>query len=291
MSLEISFEHGTRRLRLRLRPLLVAPSDEGLFARGSVIRRVYSDASVGLGAGRALLLQIAHPSVAAGVHEHSDYEHRPLDRLFATLYAANTVVFGSRAQADEVGAAVSRVHQRVTGPGYRALDPQLLCWVNATLADTAADLYQRLVRPLSRAELDDFIADSRQVGNVFGCPASAQPATWSEFRDYWDETIASLTITDTARKVASSLLRGVGLPMRPLWHPALLMTRAVTAALLPGRLRDGFGLPWNVPERALAAMVLGGAGMVFARMPDRWRQVGGEFLRVPEQIGPRPRVA
>ena len=94
MSLEISSEHGIHRFRFRFCPLMIPPSDDGLFARDSVIRRVYSDASVGLGAGRALLLQIAHPSVAAGVHDHSDYEERPLSRLVRTLYAASTVVFG-----------------------------------------------------------------------------------------------------------------------------------------------------------------------------------------------------
>lgn len=290
MSLEISLEHGIRRFRFRLRPLLIPPSDDGLFHRDSVIRRVYADASVGLGAGRALLLQIAHPSVAAGVHDHSDYEQRPMSRLVRTLYAANTVVFGSRAQAAEIGAAVTRVHRRVNGPGYRALDPELLCWVNATLAETAIDLYQRIVRPLSTGELDDFIADSRLVGEVFGCPIGAQPANWSDFRRYWDDMIASLTITDTARRIASSLMRGAGLPMRPLWCPALLATRALTAALLPDRIRREFGLPWDASDRALAAVMLGGAGMVFPRMPDRWRQLGPEFLRVPERIGPIPRA-
>lgn len=290
MSLEIRFEHGIRTLRFRFLPLMIPPSDDGLFARDSVIRRVYSDASVGLGAGRALLLQIAHPAVAAGVHDHSNYEQRPLSRLVRTLYAANTVVFGSRAQAAEVGAQVTRVHRRVTGPGYRALDPELLCWVNATLAETALDLYQRLVRPLSRAELDDFIADSRRVGEVFGCPLETQPAAWNEFHRYWDRMIASLEVTDTARTIASSLMRGVGLPMPALWYPALMTTRAVTAALLPARIRDGFGLPWNAIDRALAAVMLGGAGVVLPRMPESWRQLGPQFLGVPERLGPIARA-
>jgi uncharacterized protein (DUF2236 family) len=94
MSLEMVFEDGTRRLRFRLRPLRVPVSDHGLFDQGSVLRRVYGDGVCSLGAGTALLLQLAHPSIAQGVHDHSDYEHRPLDRLFGTLYATNAVVFG-----------------------------------------------------------------------------------------------------------------------------------------------------------------------------------------------------
>src|SRR4051812_50221633 len=127
------FEDGERTMRFRVRPLRVPPSDDGLFPSGSVIRRVYSDSVVLLGAGTALLLQLAHPSIAQGVHDHSNYEDRPLDRLFGTLYATNAVVFGSRADAEHIGTAIGRVHSKVAGAGYSAADPALLCWVNATL--------------------------------------------------------------------------------------------------------------------------------------------------------------
>ena len=127
VSLEIAFQNNTRRLRFRFRPLRVPTSGDGLFASGSIIRRVYADAALNFGAGRALLLQIAHPSVAAAVSEHSDFERRPLDRLFGTLYALNVVIYGSRSEAARIGAAVGRVHERIAGPNYYALDPELLC--------------------------------------------------------------------------------------------------------------------------------------------------------------------
>src|SRR4051794_11675114 len=118
MSLEMVFEDGSRKLRFRARPLRVPMSDDGLFPRESVIRRVYADSVCGMGAGTALLLQLAHPSIAQGVHDHSDYVHHPLDRLFGTLYAANTVVFGSRAEAEQIGNAIGHVHTKVVGPNY-----------------------------------------------------------------------------------------------------------------------------------------------------------------------------
>jgi uncharacterized protein (DUF2236 family) len=279
--MELYLEDGRRRLRFRVRPLLVAASAHGLFRQDSVIRRLYSDASVYFGAGRALLLQIAHPKVAAGVSEHSDYERRPLDRLFGTLYATNTVVFGSRRDAAKVAAAIRRIHERVTGPGYRALDPALLCWVNATLADTAIELYQRLVRPLSPPELDEFIASSRVVGEMFGCPLEEQPATWAEFRLYWDRMIASLEVTNAARRVCESLMEGRGLPLRPLWLPLIVAHRSVTAALLPARIRRGFGLPWGAGDRAMAELILGAASVILPRMPERVRQIAPEVLLAP----------
>jgi uncharacterized protein (DUF2236 family) len=281
MSLEMVFEDGTRKMRFRARPLRVPVSNDGLFAEGTVIRRVYADSVCSIGAGTALLLQLAHPSIAQGVHDHSDYEDRPLDRLFGTLYATSAVVFGSRADAEQIGRAIGRVHTNVNGPGYSALDPELLCWVNATLLGTAAQLYQRIIRPLSTDDLDEFVADSRRVGEVFGCPLDAQPSTWAEFEQYWDDTVSSLTVGDTARRVAGSLLSGRGLPLRPAWLPSLAMARALTAATLPPRLREDYGLPWRRVDRALASFGLGAAGAVLPRLPDRWRQLGPELFRAP----------
>ncbi len=284
MSLEMTFKGGQRRFALRLDPLLVAPSDAGLFPAGSVIRTVYGDASATLGSGRALLLQLAHPAIAAGVRDHSDYENRPLDRLLGTLFAVSAVVFGSREEAEQIGSAIHRIHTGVVGPGYRALDPQLLCWVNATLLGTAALLYQRMYRRLTPEELDQLVADSRRVGEVFGCPVSEQPGTWAEFCTYWHGAVAELEVTDTARQVAHSLLSGRGLPARAIWLPPLALARAVTAATLPQRIRDGYGLSWRARDRALAAAALGGSKALLPHAPLRWRQLGPELFRAP----PRP---
>lgn len=282
MSLELSFTDGTRRLIFHPRPLLVPPSGDGLFAPGSVIRRVYADSACMLGAGTALLLQLAHPAVAQGVHDHSDYESRPLDRLLGTLYAANTVVFGSRRDADQVRVAMERVHSRVSGPGYRALDPDLLLWVNATLLGIAVQFYERLIGPLAAAERDEFVRDARVVGEVFGCPVDAQPADWAEFDAYWNQMTASLVVDDTARRVARSLLSGRGLPLHPLWRPALHLTRTITAATLPARIREGYGLAWRPVDRAVAGLTLSVSAAVLRRLPPRWRQLGPELLRAPE---------
>lgn len=279
MSLEMTFEDGRRRFALRLDPLLVRVSDDGLFPSGSVIRTVFGDASVMLGAGRALLLQLAHPSIAAGVHDHSDYEGHPLDRLFGTLLAVNTVVFGSREEAAGIGRAVGRVHRKVVGPGYSASDPALVCWVNATLVHTAVMLYQRTIRPLAPDELDEMARDSRAVGEVFGCPVGDQPADWPAFHTYWDTSVAELEVTPTARRVAASLLAGRGLPARPAWSPPLSVARAVTAATLPAPIRDAYRLPWRARDRAMAAAALNGSRAVLPRLPLRWRQVATEVFR------------
>jgi uncharacterized protein (DUF2236 family) len=149
------------------------------------------------------------------------------------------------------------------------------------LLGTAARLYQRLVRPLTEGELDQLARDSRHVAEVFGCPIDTQPISWAAFDTYWHETVATLTVTPTARAVASSLLSGRGLPARPAWGPPLGVARAVTAATLPPRLRREYGFAWRRRDRALAKTVLGSAGTVLPRLPDRWRQLGPELLRAP----------
>lgn len=279
MSLEMVVSGGRRRLAFRVRPLCVPPSPDGIFGPGSVIRTLYADSVCLLGAGTALLLQLAHPSIAQGVHEHSEYESHPLARLFGTLFAVNTVVFGSRDEAARIGAAITGVHEHVTGDGYRALDPELLCWVNATLLGCAVPLYERIIRPFSGAERDELARDSRLVGAVFGCPIEAQPSDWSGFEEYWEQAVSSLTVSDTARRVAASLLAGRGLPLRPAWAPPLAVSRAVTAATLPPRIRDGYGLPWERRDQLIARSTLALAKAVLPRMPEHWRQLGPELLR------------
>ena len=273
---------GTRRFRFRLRPLLVPPSEDGMFNRGSPIRTLYGDAVCYLGAGTALLLQLAHPAIARGVHEHSDYERRPVDRLIGTLFAVNTVVFGSRSAANMVGSTITGVHQHVTGEGYRALDPELLCWVNATLLGCAVSLFERTIRPFTVEERDQLAAESAQVGVVFGCPISRQPGTWDEFATYWDATLAGLRVNDAARAVARSLLAGKGLPLHGLWRPSLALSRAVTAATLPPGIRADYGLAWRRRDQAAAYTTLTLARTILPRLPEHWRRFGPELLRSNE---------
>jgi len=223
------------------------------FPRDSIIRRINDEPAIMLGAGRALLLQLAHPHVAAGVDEHSEFQRNPFKRLQGTLEAVYTMVYGPAELADGVGRRVQWIHTFVTSPAYRANDPANLLWVHATLLDTALGCYERLVRPLGDDERDAYYEDMTVVAERFGCPRAAQPAGYREFRDYFDEQVGTIEVTDVGRRLARDVIEP-DLPLKlhvPL-VPLLRTQRLVTIGTLPEPIREQFGFEWtDVHQRRL----------------------------------------
>ncbi|MWA00497.1 DUF2236 domain-containing protein [Actinomadura sp. LD22] len=220
-------------------------------------------------------MQLAHPAVARGVAEHSDFADRPLARLFGTLDFLLVTTFGTPDEVARIAAKVRGVHGTVRGDGYSGNDPDLQLWVNATLIDSALHIYEHLMRPGGGEPglAEEYYRQARIVAEVLGCPLDAQPPDLASFRAYMAETVASLEVTDTAREVAAAVLHPRKL--RAL-APALAVFRLVTTALLPEPLRDQYGLPWTRDRRRAARLVLGGATVLHRLTPA--------FLRRP----PRP---
>src|SRR5262250_2606811 len=86
-----------------------AGSVEGIFGPASITWRIDREAVIFLGAGRALLLQLAHPWIAAAVAEHSRTFADPIGRFHRTFAVVFGMVFGSLEQAT---AAARRLHRR-----------------------------------------------------------------------------------------------------------------------------------------------------------------------------------
>jgi uncharacterized protein (DUF2236 family) len=237
---------------------------EGYFPSDGVARRVGRELVMLLGGGRALLLQLAHPLLAAGVATHSDYRRDPWRRLEGTMSAVWSVVFGSVEEADAVAARVRTMHRRVhgtiaeasgvfpAGTPYSALDPELLLWVHATLVDTALLVYQAWVAPLSERDQARYWDEMKTMARLFGTPDAVIPQTLGDFRAYMRERLASeeICVTDTARDVARSVLNPpLPVPLRPLMRSVEI----VTAGMLPVRLRVGYGFGWGPARAALLA--------------------------------------
>ncbi len=236
---------------------------DGYFAPESVIRRLgNSPLTPLLGGGSAVLLQAAHPLVAVGVTEHSDYERDLWSRLLGTLRALYLITYGTKEEADRAGAIVQTVHARVNGETtsalgafpagthYSAADPDLMLWVHATLVYSSLGIYHRYVHRLTAVEQESYYREMALVARIFGTPADVIPATLADFADYLRGRLASpeIQVTEPARRVADVILRApLPLPLR-LLAPA---HRLSTAALLPERLRREYGLAWT-PGRAAA---------------------------------------
>jgi len=238
----------------------------GLFTPLSITWRVHREAAVLLGGGRALLLQVAHPLVAAGVAAHSRFRSEPLTRLRRTLDLMLTLVFADAAGTLRAVAEIERVHARVhgvldadvgpfpAGTPYDANDPELLLWVHATLIDSTLHVYQRFVRPLSPAARAAYYEESKRSARLLGIPERLIPRTLGAFETYMRRMIASdvLTIGPVGREIAAAILRppvpfGLGIAFRA--------ANFVTVGLLPRELRERYRLAWS-PRRERALRML-----------------------------------
>jgi uncharacterized protein (DUF2236 family) len=237
----------------------------GLFGPGTMTWRINREGALLLGGGRALVLQVAHPLVAAGVAEFSNYREDPWGRLYRTLDLTTRIVFGDKETAAEASDQLRRVHTRVKGvtqePGgrfpagtpYEASDPELLMWVHATLVDTSLLVYDRYVHRLTIAERERYYEEQKTLGEAFGVPREHQPGSYAEFNEYFAGMVDSdaIALTGALRDVTDATLRP-DLPF--LARPVVEAVGLVTAGLLPERLRQELGLPWGPNrERLLAA--------------------------------------
>ena len=214
-------------------------SDTGLFGPGSLTWRVNREGALLLGGGRALLLQVAHPLVAAGVAQHSNYREDPFGRLYRTLDTVTTIVFGSTPEAKAAAARLHRVHTRVKGEAdngtpYVATDPTLLMWVHATLVDTSLLVYETYIGSLSPEERDQYYVEQKRLGEQYGIPIDKQPETYLDFREYFDQTVndGTLQVTPSLRDVAAATMRPK-LPVPFLGRPVVEYFNLVTTALMP----------------------------------------------------------
>ncbi len=229
----------------------------------TVSQRVNAERVVLFGWSRAILLQLAHPLVAAGVADHSQVDRGALAaarRLHSTVRAMTHLTFGSPREHAEAIAGILAIHRRVNGrlreavgpwpagTPYSAEDPSLVLWVHATLLDSLPLAYEWLVAPLSPAEHDAYCRESAEVA----CELGARPADVPRSRAELDALIEQirrsghLAVGADARALAATVLSP---PFGPLVAPARHANRIVTTALLPDDMREAYGLRWEGADR------------------------------------------
>ena len=244
---------------LQLLPGLPA---QGFFGPDSITWRINRESAVFLGAGRAALLQLAHPWVAAALQQHSNLMHDAIGRFHSTFRVIYTMLFGSRSQALAASRQLYRVHTFIQGElpenvgaytrqeHYAANEVSALRWVFATLVESAV-LAHDFARPaLSAADRENYYRESQRMATLCGIPPQNLPSDWEALQQYTASMMCSdsLAVSDEARRMGQAVLSGVGTWVRGaavvprphrrvaftiaagrLW-PAIWPTRATLAA-------------------------------------------------------------
>lgn len=222
----------------------------GFFGPDSLSWRINRENVLYIAGVTPILLQIAHPSVAAGLRDHSTLQADYLTRLTHTFDVVDTLFFGDAESAITGAVIVRRIHEGVTGEvgddaagvdpedTYYANDPELLWWVAATLFDLSSRAYEALVEPLSRAEKRQYYQEHTIFQRLVGLPESELPDTLSDFEARYERTIREdLILAEAGQEVTEGFLSQFG-RARPL-------ADFLGAALMPEGAREIFGYEWD----------------------------------------------
>jgi len=195
------------------------PGDPGLIGPDSISWEINSDlASVSQAGLPAIVLEILHPSVVAGVQDLSNYREDPFQRARATLGYVLTTTFGNTEAATRVIERVKHVHSFVTGTRpdgvpYRALDPELIAWVHTCIPWMILRTYEHTKRPLSQQEQDRYLAEQAVIGRMGG--ADWVPTTAAELDDYVESMRPKLNVNAQTREFIDFLMTSPFFPNLP----------------------------------------------------------------------------
>jgi uncharacterized protein (DUF2236 family) len=255
----------------------------GIFGPDSATRRVNRESALFLGAGRAALLQLAHPWVATALAQHSNLLARPIARFHNTFRIVFTMIFGTVDQARAAARHLYALHTVIRGEltedtagwaccsHYEANEINALRWVYSTLVESAVIAWECALGPMTAAFREEYYAESRTLAGLFGLPPAALPADWKAFLEYnrGMHESTELGVSREARFISASLLSGAGSWIRPPhWY------RALTIAWLPPRFRDEFALPFGNTEQASAARAARRFPTVYRLLPPTLRFTG-----------------
>lgn len=241
---------------------------------GAVIsRRVNAERMVLFGWSRSILLQMAHPLIAAGVADHSNFRssaRAAVGRLRGTVRSMLALVYGDAADYARSISAIRAIHSRVrgklrqatgvfpVGAPYSAEDPDLVIWVHVTHIESVLMVYDRLVGPLTVAERDAYCDEAAAVAVSLGAQPDDVPRTWAALERYMEAVYASgrIAVGPDARLIADAVLFP---PLSVLTGPFAWMNRVVTLGLLPDAVRQQYRYDWNETrtrqfERTMRAM-------------------------------------
>jgi uncharacterized protein (DUF2236 family) len=235
----------------------------------SMARRVHGERSVGLLYGqRALLVGALEPLTYTGTMLSTRAGDRPFERLARTAKIQETILLGTRAEADAALDRVHRVHETIkgklpeaagphpAGSAYSAFDPALMLWTLAVIADSGRAMYEALVRPLEPREREALWQDYLRFGELFGLPRDAAPSSYREFAAWWEERLASPELQATEHALEMAPLVAFRQPVPSPARGNLAVQNHLIKGTLPPPVRKIFAIRWSAAHessfRALA---------------------------------------
>jgi uncharacterized protein (DUF2236 family) len=255
----------------------------GIFGPASMSWKINRESALFLGAGRAALLQLAHPWVTAALSQHSSLLSQPIARFHNTFRIVFTMIFGSLHQATAAARHLHALHTRIRGEmpedvaaykegsHYEANEIPALRWVYATLVESAVLAYECVRPPLTEIERDTYYAESKTLAGLFGIPSASLPQNWADFIAYNQQMHQSsaLGVSPAARHMAHNILTGAGSCIHPPhWY------RSLTAAWMPPRFRDEFALDFGSPAQRAAEGARRRLPSLYRKLPAFIRFVG-----------------
>jgi uncharacterized protein (DUF2236 family) len=255
----------------------------GIFGPDSMSWKINRESALFLGAGRAALMQLAHPWVATALVEHSSLMAKPIARFHNTFRVVFTMIFGSLNQAMAAARHLHALHTRIRGEipedvaayqrgsPYEANEIAALRWVYATLVESAVIAYECVMPRLKAEEVAAYYAESKTLAALFGLPSSALPDDWNAFLSYCRQMEQSNTlgVNEKSRSMAHNLLAGsVSWIHPPHWY------RALTTEWMPLRFREEFALGFGAAEQRAAETAKRRLPQIYRKLPATVRFVG-----------------
>ena len=261
-----------------------APKGEAaLAAPDSISWRVFKNpVALYVGGVAAVILEFAEPKIRTGVWEHTTFRTDPVARLKRTGLAAMVTVYAARSVSEKMIARVVRMHEGIegetpSGEAYRANDPDLLAWVQATAAFGFLESYSTYVAPLSEIDRHRYFAEGRPAAALYG--AHLAPRSQAEWRALYAKMKPRFERSEIIFEFLSIMRAAPALPGPIRLAQGLLIRAAID--ILPTDTREILGLQkgWglNAAERLFVRRL--------GRRADRWMLPSGPAAQASIRMG------
>ena len=253
----------------------------GVFGPGSMFWQLGRYTTGFLGAGRAALLQNAHPWVANAIKQHSRTMDDPSSRFRGTFTNVFKMVYGSLDQVIDSAMRVHHIHTHIQGEieedsgafakgsHYQANEANAMLWVHATLWETTVTMYELIIGELTDQEKEAYYQEAKMFAFLFGIPEEKQPPNWHEFIEYNERMWNSdeLTVKAASREISAFLFK-----FSPPLVPVLKRYEIFTSMIMPERLREQYDMaPATAQNQALFERYVRYLRRIYPRLPKHLR--------------------